>query len=342
MANIELSHAPSNILIIKPSSIGDVVHTLPIWNLLHQHWPAARISWLIAPACAGMVEGLPDLQTFRFDRKRLGQAWYNPRATRDLLAFQRTLAAQNFDLVLDLQGLFRSGWFTARTHAPVRVGFANAREMAWLFYTHRVPIKTMEQHAIERYLQLLAAIGCPTGPVEFPFPLTPADRQHVQQLLTSVGPYAVLCPGANWLTKRWPVARFAELVRPLRERYGLQTIIAGGPGDLSLGQQIPDALNLCGQTSLMQLVALMQRASLVVTNDSGPMHIAAALNRPLVALFGPTNPVRTGPFGHPDSVVRANLQCAPCYSRHCRQPRCLEDLPAQTVLDAIHLRLTPS
>ena len=340
MTKIVPATPPTNILIIKPSSIGDVVHTLPVWKLLRQHWPHARISWLIAPACAGMVQGLPDLQTIRFDRKRWGQAWHNPAAAGELLRFQRSLRDQHFDLVLDFQGLFRSGWFAWQTAAATRVGFANAREFAWLFYTQRVPVPTMEQHSVDRYLKLLEAVGCPTAPVEFEFPVTDADRQKADQLLCNVGRFAILCPGANWLTKRWPVQRFAELVKPIKDRFGLQTIVAGGPGDRELGEQIPGTLNLCGQTTLMQLVASMQRASLVITNDSGPMHIAAALNRPLVAIFGPTNPVRTGPFGHPNCVIRANIHCSPCYSRKCPHQRCLQELPIDRILQSAQRQLS--
>lgn len=331
--------AANNILIIKPSSIGDVVHTLPIWNLLRKQYPAAKISWLIAPACAGMVEGLPGINLLRFDRKRWGTAWRSLPAARDLAEFHRMLRRQEFDLVIDVQGLFRSGWFARQTGAPVRVGFAKAREMAWLFYTHRVETGTPEQHAIERYRKLLDAIGCPTAPVEFPFPVTDADRAAAEQLAGTGGDYAVLCPGSNWVTKRWPAERFAELAAPLRERFGLRSIVAGGPGDRELAAKIPGALDLCGKTSLMQLVALMQGAKLAITNDSGPMHIAAALNRPLVALFGPTNPVRTGPYGRPDSVVQANIDCLPCYSRRCSHRRCLQDLTIEPVLAAAERQL---
>ncbi len=323
---------PKNILIIKPSSIGDVVHALPIWNLLHRHYPKARISWLIAPACAGIVEGLPGINLLRFERKRWGNFWRSPSAARELLAFNRHLREQGFDLVLDIQGLFRSAWFARATRAPVRVGFANAREMAWLFYTHRVDVGTPEQHAIERYRKLLSAIGCPDGPVEFPFPVTEVDRAAARQLVSKGGEYAVLCPGANWLTKRWPTRYFAQLVPELQKRFGLRSVVAGGPGDSELAAQIPGALNLCGKTTLMQLVALMERARLVITNDSGPMHIAAALGRPLVAVFGPTNPVRTGPYGRPECVVRANIDCMPCYRRQCSHRSCLEKLAIEPVL----------
>ncbi len=325
---------PRNILIIKPSSIGDVVHTMPLWNLLRQRYPKARISWLVAPACAGIIDGLPDLRLLRFERKGWAKAWHSPSAAGDLLRFQRDLRRDRYDLVIDVQGLFRSAWFAFLTGAPVRVGFANAREFAWLFYTHRIPVPTMDQHAVDRYLSLLPAINCPTAPVEFPFPLTDTHRQAVRALLGDIGPFAVLCPGANWETKRWPVQRFAELVHPLKDRFGLSCVVAGGPEIVNLASQIPGATNLCGKTTLMQLAALFEAANLVIANDSGPMHIACALGRPLVTIFGPTNPIRTGPYGRMETVVRANLDCMPCYSRTCTKynHRCLQELGIEPVL----------
>lgn len=325
---------PRNILIIKPSSIGDVVHTLPLWNLLHQRYPQAHISWLVAPACSGIIEGLPDLRLLHFERKGWARAWHSSTAARDLFRFQRQLRQDRYDMVIDVQGLFRSAFFAFLTGAPVRIGFANAREFAWVFYTHRISVPTMDQHSVDRYLSLLPPIGCPTSPVEFPFPLTDAHRQAIRAMLGDIGPFAVLCPGANWETKRWPVERFAQLVRPLKDRFGLNCVVAGGPEISDLANHIADATSLCGKTTLMQLAALFESASVVIANDSGPMHIASALNRPLVTIFGPTNPIRTGPYSRMETVVRANLDCMPCYKRTCtrHQRRCLQELGIEPVL----------
>ena len=327
--------SPQRILIIKPSSLGDVVHTLPVLHLLRRRWPEAKISWLVAPYCSGLLEGHPDLdEVIIFDRRRFGTAWKNPSAGLELIQFKRDLRRRGFDLVIDLQGLFRSGWLAWQTRAPVRIGFANAREWAWIFYTHRVPIATMEQHAVERYLRVAAAAGCEEGPAEFHFVVSESDRSFVNEMLGEDEPFAVLMPGANWQTKRWDVQKFAGLVEPLRERFGLRSAIAGGPDTVDLAKAISGAINLAGKTTLPQLVALLERASLVIANDSGPMHIAAALNRPLVTLFGPTNPIRTGPYGRPQCVVRVDIACSPCYSRTCSHTSCLKWLDAEPVLAA--------
>jgi lipopolysaccharide heptosyltransferase I len=333
---------PQRILIIKPSAIGDIVHALPVLNLVRRRWPAARISWLVTPVCSGLLEGHPLLdEVILFDRKRWGGMWKSPRLFGEWRRFTGELRERRFDLVLDLQGLFRSGWLSWKTGAPVRVGFANAREFAPLFYSHRVPIETPEQHAIERYVKLARFIGCEEGPVEFPFATTDADREHVRDLLSNSGlrtqdsglaRYAVLLPGTNWETKRWPTEKFAGMVAPLRERFGLVSVLAGGPDAGAMASRIPGAIDLTCKTTLKQLTALLERADLVVANDSGPMHIASALGRPLVTPFGPTNPVRTGPFRRMDSVIRLDIACSPCYSRHCSHQSCLRGLEVEPVV----------
>lgn len=326
---------PERILIIKPSAIGDVVHALPILNLLRDRWPQSHISWLLTPGCAGLLERHPMLdEVIEFDRGYYGRGWRDPASALGLLGFTRCLRRRRFDLVVDLQGLFRSGYLAWKTGARVRIGFRNARELAPLFYTHHVPIDTPEQHAVERYLKIAAALGCDTDRVEFPFALDDDDRRQVAAMLPQARPYAVLLPGTNWATKRWPIERFAALVAPLRQRFGLESVVAGAASDIALGERI-DGINLAGQTNLRQLVALLERAAVVVANDSGPMHIAAALGRPLVTVYGPTNPVRTGPFRRPDSVLRLDLPCSPCYSRRCWHQSCLQWLEIAPVLKLV-------
>ncbi|MGE5608874.1 MAG: lipopolysaccharide heptosyltransferase I [Bacillota bacterium] len=340
---VSFSSPPRRILIMKPSSLGDIVHALPVFNLLRRRFPQAHITWLVAPYCAGLLKGLEGLdEIMLFDRRRLGAAWWNPKALLELLQLHRELRRRQFDLVIDLQGLFRSGWMAWQSGAPIRIGFANARELAWIFYTHRVPIETMEQHAVDRYLKIAAALGCDSGPTEFRFPTTEADRQAVGKLLPRGERIAVLMPGANWITKRWPAERFAALVELLKERFGLRSVIAGGKDAAEVAGRIPGAIDLTNKTTIPQLVALLERADLVVANDSGPMHIAAALGRPLVTLFGPTNPVRTGPYARPEAVVRANIDCAPCYRRQCPHSRCLRELGIEPVLSAVEKQLHPT
>lgn len=333
MKPLSFPSPPRRILIIKPSAIGDVIHALPVLNLLRRRWPAARISWLATPPCTELLEGHPQLnEVIAFPRRQFGQGWRNPKIAAALFHFMRDLRRRKFDWVIDLQGLFRSGWLAMQTQAPLRIGFANARELAWIFYTHRVAIRSPDIHAVDRYIKLASALGCDHSPVEFPIPIDEADRQYIGNLLPKGKRFAVLLPGTNWATKRWPVEHFAAIVQPLRERFGLNTIIAGGPDAAELATLIPDSLNLVGKTNLRQLAALLEKADLVIANDSGPMHLAAALARPLVALYGPTNPLRTGPYARPNSVIRLDIPCSPCYSRHCSHQSCLRWLGIEPVL----------
>ena len=329
---IEPIDPPQRVLIIKPSAIGDIVHALPVLPRLRKLWPSAKISWLVAPAGAALIERHPLLdEVIPFERGRYG-GWYNPAAMWELVQFLYQLRRRKFDVVIDLQGLFRSAWISLASGAPRRVGFSNAREFAPWFYTDLVDCSWKHDHAVERYLKIAGALGCPDGPVEFCFAVDEEDRRFIAELVSPGMKYAVLMPGTNWATKRWPIERFAQLAGILKERLGLESIVAGGAGDGELARQIPAKLNLVGKTNLRQIVALLERASLVVANDTGPMHVAAALGVPLVAPYGPTDPARTGPYGRQDSVIRLNLPCSPCYSRTCSHRSCLEWLEIEPVI----------
>jgi lipopolysaccharide heptosyltransferase I len=337
MSMVRFERDPGRILIIKPSAIGDIVHALPVLSLLRRRWPGAKVSWLVTPVCADLLRGQPQIdELIIFERKRFGAGWRSPRALGELLGFLRSLREPRFDLVLDMQGLFRSGWMSLATRSPVRVGFSNAREFGWLFYTHRVH-NDLREHAVSRYLDMAEAIGCGREPVEFVLPTDEADRTAVAGMIgeSAAGlPYAVLAPGANWATKRWPVENFASLVNPMRQEFGLNCVVAGGPGDRERAAKIPGAIDLTGRTTLRQLVALLAGAAVVVGNDSGPSHIAAALGRPLVTLYGPTSPVATGPWGKMDGVVTFGVPCQPCYSRRCRVRHhgCMRNIGVEAVL----------
>ena len=340
MKPLSFETPPARILIIKPSAIGDIVHALPVLNLVRKKWPSARISWLVSSACASLLEGHPQIdELIQFERRRFGKSWRKFSAASGLFSFTRGLRERKFDLVIDLQGLFRSGWFTGRSGAPIRVGQEEAREFGWLFYTHHVKTGFPEGHAVDRYLKIADALGVGREPVEFVFATSDQDRAQLSALAPDLDHYAVFLPGANWVTKRWPPEKFAALVRPLREQFGLESVVAGGRADAALAARIPGARDLTGKTNLRQLVALLERAALVVGNDTGPAHIAAALGRPLVTMFGPTNPEYTGPWGKLDTVVHHPIECSPCFSRRCSHRSCLEHLQADAVLAMVRREL---
>lgn len=341
------------ILLIKPSSPGDIIHALPVLRGLRRRFPAAHIAWMIALPFVNMLEAEPALnEIIPFDRKHYGRLGRNWSSTKDFLKFVVDLRKKRFDCVVDMQGLFRSGFLARATGARVRVGFHDAREMAWMFYTHRVPRDDIEKHAAERNLDIASLLGADRSNPDFRLSFTPDDSAVARDLVRSrlVGDQRciVMAPSTRWETKCWPVERFGQLAAQLRDATGLKTLLVGGPGDAKDGRRAADAsqgaaVDVCGATTLRELAALIDRASLVVTADSTPMHLAAAHGRPLVALFGPTNPVRTGPYGRTRDVVRLELECSPCYFRKLRQcphrHKCMEDLSVAHVADAAISRI---
>jgi heptosyltransferase I len=323
---------PRNILIIKPSSLGDIVHALPVPRLLKQRWPQTTITWLVNDAFADLLSAQSSIdEVLSFDRSGFAGAWFNPVAAGGLVRFSQELADRRFDLVIDLQGLFRSGWLSYRTGAASRIGLSDARELAAVFYTDIIHSDRLKEHAVDRYLHVARELGC-RGPAVFDLRASDAAAGTVREMLRDCGPYAVLMPATNWPTKRWPPSRFAALVGPLRERFGMASVIAGSHDAAALADQIPGAVSLAGRTTLSQLVSLLAGAELVIANDSGPMHIAAALGRPLVAIYGATDPLLTGPWRRLDSVIRLDIPCAPCLSRRCSHRSCLEWLDEADVL----------
>ena len=328
---------PKRILIVKPSALGDIVHALPVAALLKREWPEAHLAWLVATPFAPLLETNPFVdETIPFDRGRGDSlARHSGRAGR----LAATLRRGDFDLTIDLQGLFRSGWLSRQTRARTRVGFAYAREAAGLFYTMKIARRPGERHAVERYLDVAEAprLRAVAGAVRLADDAR-GTSGRVDGLLSPLDhdPFAVLLPGTNWRTKRWPAKRFASLASKMRSELGLRVVVAGGPDAAEAARAIlaaaPDALDLVGRTGVRELVSLLRRSSLAVTNDSGPMHLAAALGRPLVATFGPTSPVRTGPFGRGGSVVRLDVVCSPCFERECAHQTCLESLSVESVI----------
>jgi heptosyltransferase I len=304
------------ILLIKPSSLGDVVMALPALSALRRSFPQARISWLIRPEFASLIEGHPHLdEIILFNRKLHGKAWYNLTAGRDLLALLIKLRASRFDVVLDLQGLLRSGLLAWFSGCPRRFG-PRWREMAHLFYTTSLPPRLEWVHVVDYYLKLVAALGATDVRPEFLLPEKPVAAGAVHVLLAQhrVPPdrYAVIIPGSAQASKCWPAERFAALVDRLASEHGLAVVATGSKAEKPMIEairslaQYPPA-NLAGETALPELVEVLRRARLVVSNDTGPGHIAAALGRPLVMMFSWSNPLRVGPYGRPQCIVARDM-----------------------------------
>lgn len=306
-----------NILLIKPSALGDIVMALPALSALRRNFPGARIHWMIRPEFAPLIEGHPHVdEIVPFDRKLLARAWYSPTAGRNLLALISRLRRSRFDAVLDLQGLFRTGLLAWLARCPQRYG-PRWREMAYLFYTTALPPRSEWVHVVDYYLKLVEAMGGSDLGVQYVLPEKPAAWTAGRELLArhhvDVDRYAVVIPGSAQTSKCWPADRFAALVDRLASAHGLTVAATGGQSERATIETIrrlaqhPPA-NLAGQTSLPELTEILRRAKLVVTNDTGPGHIAGALGRPLVMMFSWSNPLRVGPYGRPQCIVARDVE----------------------------------
>lgn len=338
------------ILLVKPSSLGDVIHALPVLHGLRSRFPTAKIDWLIAAPLAPLLEGHPEIdELIRFDRKRYGRMLTSPLAGAGFIRFVRMLRARRYDLVVDLQGLFRSGFLARATGARVRIGFREAREGARLFYTHRLLVKDPNAHAVDRNYLVGDLLGFADVAISFPLPITKAAMADAARLLEgsgvdSGGGYVAVAPGARWETKRWPDDRFANVISELGSCMKLPYVLLGAGDERDLCERIrascdATVVNLAGRTTLPELAAVVSKARCVLCHDSAVAHLAAAFDRPLVCITGPTNASRTGPYRRRNDVVQLELDCAPCYLRKlsaCRHNhRCMEDLPVGTVVSAL-------
>lgn len=342
------------ILLIKPSSLGDVVHALPVLHGLRKRFPRARIDWLISRPLLPLLDGHPELdELIPFDRKHFGKMAVSPSAAVDFARFVRNLRRRRYDLTVDLQGLFRSGFLCWACGSAVRAGFQDAREGASMFYTHRVHVHDPDMHAVDRNYRFGELLGFEDVPIHFGLNVSESARVEAANLLKGVGikkgdRVVVVAPGARWETKVWMPERFAGTIDEIHGNGPARCVLVGGREEQDLCDRIMAACrttpkSLAGQTNLSVLPAVIERADLVLCQDSAVLHLAVALGRPLVCLIGPTNPRRTGPYRRSGDVVRRDLDCAPCYLRkltQCRHDhRCMTELTVNEVVAAVERAL---
>jgi lipopolysaccharide heptosyltransferase II len=334
------------ILILKPSSLGDVVQALPVLRLLKRHLPASEIYWWIDTKLAPLIEGDPDLAgVVHFHRSRWAAPQHWPEIVRSIWWMRK----QSFDWVIDLQCLMRSGIFAWFANGKLTVGLDEPREGARGFYDLIVQRPSPQTHAVDWYLRVLPLLGVP---VHWNFqwlPERPAFAEAVRKRWRMNGSrWVALQPGARWPNKRWPAEYYAEVLRELAARRPeLRFAVLGGEDERVLGQIISQAggarcLDLTGKLSLPEMVEWLRRSELLVTNDTGPMHVAAALGKPVVAMFGPTTPKRTGPYRQLEHVLQLPLPCVPCLRPRCTYEKpleCLRALPPSAAVQAAMTRL---
>src|SRR5262245_15613991 len=308
------------IALIKPSALGDVVHSLPVLTALRRRYPEAHITWVVNRAYEPLLQGHPDLDaTLAFDRGAARAGWL--RAAADHGRFLATLRGRRFDLVVDLQGLLRTGLMAAASGASRRVGLSTAREGAAWFYTDVVGVSDADRlHAVERYWLAAAALGAGDFPKTFLVPIPPDARRWAAGALADCPrPWLVLGVGARWLTKRWPPEHFADLARRAHARCGGTAVFVGSADETPPARAVAARLagpflDLTGRTTLPQLAALLAAADVVLANDTGPLHLAAALGRPVVAPYTCTRVARHGPYGAPGGV-ESHVWCQGSYRK---------------------------
>jgi ADP-heptose:LPS heptosyltransferase len=328
-------------LVVRLSSIGDVVHTLPTLAALRQHgWEAG---WIVEPPGRPLLESNPALSQVVAAPGTKGFRWSEARAALG------SVRSARYDVALDFQGLWKSGAWARFSGARRVVGF----DRPWrrepgsaLLVGERAELPAGRDHVIDKNLALLAPLGIEaTGLREFPLPYSEEVTARVEAGLRdlAVGDFAILNPAGGWASKLWPAERFGELARGLRHR-GLRSVVTWGPGEEDLADRVvatsDGAAVRSFPTSLLAYVELARRARLVVAADTGPLHLACAVRAPVLALFGPTDPARNGPFDPDDIVIRRTPPCAPCYSRGCiRHAGIMAEIPVAEALAAAERRL---
>ncbi|MBF0413001.1 MAG: glycosyltransferase family 9 protein [Desulfamplus sp.] len=352
------------ILIIKPSAFGDIVHTLPFLNALKRCYPNSQIDWVVADGLHKFLEGhamINRLWVIKKDRwKRLK---YLKSTFREIRELAIGLKKEKYDAAVDLSGILRSGLITFASGARIKLGFEESDEGSPLFYSHKIK-GDMTTHAVDRYLKLAKALDCPTDIIAYPFAPFDENPPILNELPKE---YAVISPSAGKPANQWHASRFGELASMLP----LKSVIISGSSrsDLATVREVVEhsngnAISIAGRTGLKELIPVISKAKYFITNDTGPMHVAAAVNVPVFAIFGPANPARTGPYdcsgkGSANSskqeaanysgigagrsnknihtIIQKKLPCSPCYRwKPCSHWSCMNDITVADVFNAIH------
>lgn len=318
------SRAPRRILLIRPSALGDVCRTTPVLVSLKRAYPDAAIDWLVQDTFAPAIAHHPDLAEVVLFPRRAMAKWTSPGTWPAIRSFLRMLRGRGYDLVVDAQGLARSGLFAAATRAPRRVGLFNAAELGWLGLTEGVHAPR-KLHTVDRMMLVARGAGGVNLPLDLRLYTSGPDRSFVQRKLGSGGggategrgDYVLLAPTTRWPAKLWPADRFAMLARRLLDPVatggaGVDRVVFVGSSSerpqceplAALARMEPRVIDLVGRTEIGQLMATVEAARLVIASDSAALHMAVGFDRPLIGLFGPTDVSRVGPYGREGDVIQ--------------------------------------
>lgn len=352
---VETGSAPRSILVVRLSSIGDLVHTLPAVAALRRHFPEARIDWLVEARHKDVLLDNPDVDelievdTLGWRRRLLRLATW-----REITGSLARIRARRYDAVLDLQGTIKSSVSAFLARGDRRIGFAAShlkeRPAGWL-YRERVEVNVnvngTTPHVIDRHLRLLTALGIEEHSRSFPITAPEASELEASRWLAKEGlfDYVVVNPGGSWVTKRWSPDKFGAVVAAIERDFGLATLVVWGPGEEALARSIVNTSSraqLAPPTSFREMIPYVRRAKLFVSGDTGPMHLASAFGVPVVAIFGPTDPARNGPFGSDDEIVMKPVPCGPCYKKKCPGYGnvCMTEIEVNDVMGAVKKKLS--
>ena len=338
----------SRFLLVRLGALGDIVHAIPVAAALRRGFPSARIDWLVSAKHRDLLNLVPVI-----DRRLVIKDRGDAAGSTSLMAAIRELRRSRYDVVFDLQGLLKSAVLARLSGAPRVVGFSSSylREpFARPFYTDvydpgagGMYDPRERSHVVQMNLGLLTTIGLTVAPPEFPIERIDTEIARAMRE-RAANRYALVNPGAAWSNKRWPAARYGAVARAIDERHGLKTIVSWGPGEEPLAQEVvgesSGAALLAPRTSIADLLALIRRAALMISGDTGPTHVAAALGTPIVGIYGPTRPSRNGPWAPDDITISRDAVCQCHHLRRCTRERmCLLDVEVAEVLDAVERRL---
>lgn len=337
--------AESRILIIKMSALGDVVHALPVARALKQALPGARIDWVVEEKARGVLEGNSDIDRVLVAKTSKWRRYPGLSSLREIAGLMGKLRGGHYDLAIDLQGLVKSGVITLLSGARLRLGYDSdyCRERLSAIFTNcKGRPASREQHVVEQHLELLRTIGIPRdGQVSFPLPQSHEADRAIHYFLASLPGgtperLVVIHPGAGWVTKLWALDRYALLADRIRRELDATILILWGPGEEAMAWELKKKMKEEGHvacpTSVVEMISLFRRCRLLVAGDTGPLHLAAACGLPTVGIFGPTSPLRNGPYGVPASVAHIPLPCSNCYGRTCSYGvECLRTLSVEEV-----------
>jgi predicted lipopolysaccharide heptosyltransferase III len=342
------SHTVCRILVVKLRYIGDVLLSTPVFRGLREAFPRATLTALVNAGTEEVLQHHPDVDEVLVVRRRADGVGAWLRSWTEPLRLVRRLRERRFDLALDLTDGDRAAFLTWASGARGRVGFNREGRFRGRAYHRVVPLQQGRRHAVEGDLEALRVLGLRPRTVAPTLALPPEAEAAADALLAGkrVGrdrDLVLLHPGARWSFKAWPAERFAALGDWMAEALGARVLIAGGPGDAPVAEAIQrqmrsPGLLVAGETSVLQLGALLKRCRLFVGNDAGPMHIAAAVGTPVVALFGPTDPAEWGPWGDGHVVLYRGLDCRECWRRSAcwrGEENCLRQIPVEEAMAAV-------